>query len=219
MTKKIKDPISALTHFIGFLVAIPVTCLLVYKASSQATAWHVISFIIFGIALMALYGASTVYHFAYISKQKEKILRKIDHMMIFILIAGTYTPVCLIPLRGIWGWTLLALVWGLALGGIILKALWLDAPRWLSTVLYVVMGWIVVIAFYPLTKSVPPEGIKLLVAGGVTYTIGALIYAIKWVPFQNKWFGAHEVFHLFVMGGSLFHIMFMFKYILNSNII
>jgi hemolysin III len=219
MKIKIKDPVSALTHFAGFITAIPILILLVYKSSVSATPWHIFSFIIFGLALMALYGASTIYHWACISKEKEKILRRIDHMMIFVLIAGTYTPVCLVPLRGAWGWTLLCLVWGLAIGGIVLKALWLEAPRWLSTAIYVLMGWIVVIAFYPLTQAVPSAGIKLLVAGGVTYTIGALIYAIKWVPFQNKWFGAHEVFHLFVMGGSLFHIVFMFKYILNITVI
>lgn len=219
MFKKIKDPVSALTHFSGFIIAIPILILLVYKSTLYATPWHIVSFTIFGLALMALYGASTIYHWLCIDKDKEKILRRIDHMMIFVLIAGTYTPVCLIPLRGAWGWTLLCLVWGLALGGIILKALWLEAPRWLSTAIYVLMGWIVVIAFYPLTQTVPSGGIKLLVAGGVTYTIGALIYAVKWVPFKNKWFGPHEVFHLFVMGGSLFHIIFMFKYILNGSTI
>lgn len=219
MLKKIKDPVSALTHFSGFIVAIPILILLVYKSSVIATPWHVVSFAIFGLALMGLYGASTVYHWACIDKDKEKILRRIDHMMIFVLIAGTYTPVCLVPLRGVWGWTLLALVWGLALAGIILKAVWLEAPRWLSTAIYVIMGWVVVIAFFPLTKAIPSGGIALLVAGGVTYTIGAIIYATKWIPFKNKWFGAHELFHLFVMGGSLFHIIFMFQYVLNENII
>ncbi len=214
MLKRIKDPISALTHFSGFIAAIPILILLVYKSSLDATIWHTVSFTIFGLALMGLYGASTVYHWACISKEKEKILRRIDHMMIFVLIAGTYTPVCLVQLRGVWGFTLLCLVWGLALAGIILKALWLDAPRWLSTSIYVLMGWIVVIAFYPLTQAVPSSGIKLLVAGGIAYTIGAVIYAIKWMPFKSKWFGAHELFHIFVMAGSMFHIIFMFRYVL-----
>lgn len=217
--KKIKDPVSALTHFIGFLAAIPITILLIYEASISASKLHVIAFSIFGATLLALYGASTIYHWLCISKEKEKILRRIDHMMIFVLIAGTYTPVCLIPLNGKWGWTLLSLVWGFALAGIVLKIVWMEAPRWLSTVIYVVMGWLVVIAFYPLMQAVPKEGVLLLLAGGITYTIGAVIYGIKWIPFQNKWFGAHELFHLFVMGGSAFHIAFMFKYVMNVGII
>lgn len=214
MATRIKDPVSALTHFIAFLAAIPLTILLIYKAGVYATVWHIVSFIIFGISLMALYGASTLYHWVCVDKNKERILRKIDHMMIFVLIAGTYTPVCLVNLRGKWGWILLSIIWSLAIGGIILKALWLEAPRWFSTVLYVVMGWTVLIAFYPLTQTVPKEGISLLVLGGVTYTVGALIYGLKWFPFKTKWFGSHELFHLFVMGGSLFHLIFMFQYVL-----
>jgi len=217
--KKIKDPISALTHFVGFLAAIPIMILLIYKAAVSATRLHVISFTVFGIALLSLYGASTIYHWLCISKEKEKVLRRIDHMMIFVLIAGTYTPVCLIPLRGKWGWTLLCLVWGFALGGIILKIVWMEAPRWLSTVIYVLMGWLVVIAFYPLMQAIPKKGVLLLVAGGIAYTVGAVIYGIKWSPFENKWFGAHELFHLFVMAGSAFHVAFMFECILNVGII
>lgn len=213
MSIKIKDPVSALTHFIAFLTAIPITILLVYKAGIYNRAWYIVSSVIFGISLMALYGASTLYHWLCVDKYKERILRKIDHMMIFVLIAGTYTPVCLINLRGKWGYLLLGIIWSLAIGGIILKAFWLEAPRWLSTVLYVIMGWTVLIAFYPLTQVVSKSGITLLVLGGVTYTIGALIYGTKWFPFKNKWFGSHELFHLFVMAGSLFHLIFMFQYV------
>lgn len=211
---KVKDPISALTHFIGFLAAIPILMVLIVKAQKEATTWHVISFAVFGISLLLLYGASTIYHTLTVSDHYTKLLKRIDHMMIFILIAGTYTPICLIPLRGKWGWSLLALVWGFAAAGIILKAVWLNAPRWFSTAIYVLMGWLVIIAFMPLEKAVPFEGIALLVAGGVTYTLGAVIYALKWPKFTSKIFGFHEIFHLFVMGGSLFHIIFMFEYIL-----
>jgi hemolysin III len=159
---------------------------------------------------MLLYAASTVYHMLPISERASEILRKLDHMMIFVLIAGTYTPICLVPLRGAWGWTILALIWVLAIAGIILKALWFKAPRWLSTTLYVSMGWIVLIAIFPLVRSVPPLGVWLLFLGGMAYTMGAVIYAIKWPKLNFKWFGFHELFHLFVMGGSAFHIVMMF---------
>lgn len=212
--KKIKDPISALTHFLGFLASIPILIVLLKEASREASTIHIVSFALFGSSLLLLYGASTIYHTLNLSAHYNAILRRIDHMMIFVLIAGTYTPVCLIPLQGKWGWTLLILVWFFALSGIILKATWLEAPRWLSTIIYIVMGWLVVIAFVPLEKAVPLGGIILLVAGGITYTLGAVIYATKWPKITLPNFGFHEIFHLFVMGGSAFHIMFMFEYIL-----
>ncbi len=211
---QVKDPISALTHFLGFLAAIPILVVLVLKARAEASTTHMVSLAMFGVSLLLLYGASTIYHTLKLSTGATAVLRRIDHMMIFVLIAGTYTPVCLIPLQGRWGWTLLILVWAFALAGIILKALWLGAPRWLSTAIYVIMGWLVVVAFVPLEKAVPVGGIALLVAGGITYTLGAVIYAIKWPRIQFKNFGFHEIFHLFVMGGSAFHITFMFQYIL-----
>lgn len=214
MLHRLREPVSCLTHFIGFLMGIPILIMLVLKAQAQGTPWHVASLCIFGISLLLLYGASSLYHAVTLPDQTIKVFRRIDHMMIFILIAGTYTPICLVPLRGVWGWTLFGLVWGFAVAGIILKAVWIQAPRWLSTAIYVIMGWLVLIAFFPLERAVPLGGIVLLIAGGVTYTIGALIYALKWPKFHFKFFGFHEIFHLFVLGGSCFHILFMFLYIL-----
>lgn len=212
--ERLRDPISALTHFIGFLAAIPVLIILVLYSYTEASIYHVVSFAVFGASLLMLYGASTIYHALPVSEKTIAILRRIDHMMIFVLIAGTYTPVCLISLRGVWGWTLLALVWGFALGGIILKAVWFNAPRWLSTAIYVIMGWLVVVAFYPLGKAVPISGILMLLAGGIAYTVGAVIYALKWPKLNFKNFGFHEIFHLFVMVGTAFHVAFMFIYVL-----
>lgn len=212
--ERLRDPVSALTHFIGFLAAIPVLIILVLYSYNQATIYHVVSFAVFGASLLMLYGASTIYHALPVSPKTIAVLRRIDHMMIFVLIAGTYTPVCLISLRGAWGWTLLALVWGFALGGIILKAVWFNAPRWLSTAIYVIMGWLVVVAFYPLGKAVPMSGILMLLAGGIAYTVGAVIYALKWPKLNLKNFGFHEIFHLFVMVGTAFHVAFMFMYVL-----
>lgn len=209
MFKKIKDPISALTHFIGLLLVIPCAILFVRYSYLHATMLHVIAFSVFGAALILLYGASTIYHALPINQHAQDILRRIDHMMIFVLIAGTYTPVCLISLRGPWGWTLLILVWLIAIAGIVLKAVWINAPRWLSTAIYVIMGWLVVVAFYPLSKALSIGGLVLLILGGVTYTVGAVIYGLKWPRFNFRYFGFHEIFHLFVMGGSFFHILFM----------
>lgn len=214
MNFKMKDPVSSLTHLLFAMLAVPCMVILIFFANKYATIWHVVSFIIFGAALFLLYSASAVYHMLRLSEKASLVLKKIDHMMIFILIAGTYTPVCLVPLHGVWGWSLLILVWGMAVAGIILMAVWINAPRWLGTLIYVVMGWSVVIAFYPLMKTVPAGGVALLALGGVTYTLGALIYAFKWPKFSFKFFGFHEIFHLFVMGGTVFHVIFMFKYIL-----
>ncbi len=211
---RIRDPISALTHFIGFVLSIPILIVLVILSSKYATIYHVVSFSIFGASLIMLYGASTIYHALPVSEKTVAILRRIDHMMIFVLIAGTYTPVCLITLKGTWGWTLLALVWAFAFGGIILKAVWFNAPRWLSTAIYVVMGWLVVFAFYPLGKSMPLGGIILLSLGGISYTLGAVIYALKWPKLNFKNFGFHEIFHVFVMIGTAFHVTLMFAYLL-----
>ena len=210
----IKEPVNAITHFLGFLMSIPILIVFIIKANQETSFTSVIAFLIFGISLLLLYGASTIYHALNISEKGTALLRRVDHMMIFVLIAGTYTPVCLIPLRGKWGWTLLICVWTFAIAGILLKIFWLNAPRWFSTLLYVVMGWLVLIAFVPLEQAIPVSGIALLAAGGVVYTLGAVIYAVKWSKLKMKYFGFHEIFHLFVMGGSALHILFMFEYVL-----
>ncbi len=213
MQRIIKDPVSALTHLAGAVLAIPCTVLLVLEAHRHASGLLVFAFAVFGGALFLLYTASTLYHTLHVSEKRRMSLRRIDHMMIFILIAGTYTPVCLGPLRGAWGWTLLALVWGFAVFGITLKALWMNAPRLLSTGIYVIMGWLVLIAFYPLTKAVSTTALWLLACGGLTYTLGAVIYAAKWPPLLPRWFGFHDLFHIFVLGGSALHVLFMFRII------
>ncbi|KAF5065501.1 hypothetical protein DSECCO2_273450 [anaerobic digester metagenome] len=211
---KVKDPISALTHFVGFLAVIPCFILLMYKAKLEASVWHQWGFAIFGISLLLLYGASTIYHTLKLSQNKVNVLRRIDHMMIFVLIAGTYTPICLVSLHGTWGWTMLVLIWAFALAGILLKIFWMNAPRWLSTLIYVVMGWLAVIVFVPLEKAVSWNGVGLLLAGGVVYTVGAVIYGLKRPNITFKHFGFHEIFHIFVMVGSSLHIAFMFQYVL-----
>lgn len=214
MILKIKEPINSLTHLFGALLSIVGLTVLVYNASLNATVWHIVSFSIYGASLILLFSASSIYHSLRTSERVNIILKKIDHMMIFFLIAGTYTPVTLVALRGGWGWTLFGIVWSVAIAGMVMKALWINMPRWFSTLIYTLMGWIVVIAFIPLTKNVPAEGILWLVIGGIFYTIGALIYGTKKPKINNKYFSYHEIFHLFVLAGAFCHFWFMYKYIL-----
>lgn len=212
---KVKDPISALTHFIGFLAVIPIFIMLMLRAKAEASELHMIGFAVFGISLLMLYGASTIYHTFELPPEKTNLLRRIDHMMIFVLIAGTYTPICLVSLHGTWGWTLLVAIWAFALFGLLLKIFWMGAPRWLSTLIYVVMGWLAVFAFVPLEKAVSWKGIGMLLAGGIAYTVGAVIYGLKKPNISMlKNFGFHEIFHVFVLVGSGIHIAFMFQYVL-----
>ncbi|MDF2532452.1 MAG: hemolysin, partial [Clostridia bacterium] len=180
MRIKMREPVSGLTHLIGAVLSAIGLILMIYYAASEGTVWHIVSFSIFGGSLILLYTASTLYHLLNISEKGVRVLRKIDHMMIYILIAGTYTPICLIPLRGGWGYSMLITIWGIAITGIIMKLLWFDAPRWLYTVFYLVMGWLIVIALWPIAKAVPIAGLMWLVAGGLLYSIGAVIYGTKW---------------------------------------
>ncbi len=214
MTIKLREPVSGLTHLAGAILSILALILLVYYAVVHATVWHIVAFSIFGASMFLLYTASTLYHLLNISEKGIKILRKIDHMMIYVLIAGTYTPICLVVLRGVWGWSLLTSVWAIALSGIIMKAVWMGAPRWLSTAIYTLMGWIVVIAFIPLVRAIPVGGIIWLVTGGLLYSMGAVIYGTKWPKINSKHFGFHEIFHLFVLGGSFCHFWLMYRYVL-----
>lgn len=209
---QVKDPMSALTHLIGFLAVIPFFILLMRGAQ---TPRQQIGFLVFGISLLLLYGASTIYHTLRLSAERTALLRRIDHMMIFVLIAGTYTPICLVLLEGRFGTILLSLIWAIALAGILMKIFWMGAPRWLSTTIYVVMGWLSVTAIVPLLKCVGWGGFGLLLAGGIAYTVGAVIYALKKpnLPFLKS-FGFHEIFHVFVMIGSGAHIAFMIVYVL-----
>ncbi len=211
---KVKDPISSLTHFIGAIMSIVGLVLLIYNSVFKATTWHIVTFSIFGASLILLYTASSVYHGLNISEKINKILRKVDHMMIFVLIAGTYTPICLIPLRGPWGWSLFGSIWGLALVGIVIKLFYNNIPRWVSTIIYILMGWLVIIAIYPLVKTVPFPAILWLTSGGIIYTLGAVIYGLKWPKFSSKVIGFHEIFHLFVMAGSFCHYWMMYRYVI-----
>lgn len=215
MLEKIKEPGSAITHFIGMLMAIFSATPLIIKALHNPDRIHVISLTIFIVSMILLYAASTTYHSLNLSEKANRILRKIDHMMIFVLIAGTYTPVCLIVLRGKPGLSLFILVWAIALIGILVKAFWITCPKWFSSLLYIGMGWVCVLAFTQIINSLSPAAFGWLLAGGIIYTIGGIIYALKVPVFdaRHKNFGSHEIFHLFVMAGSACHFVLMYVYI------
>ena len=177
MKFKPQDPGSAITHFIGWLMALFAAVPLILRACTAADMIHVISLSIFIVSMLLLYAASTLYHSLDINEKVNKRLKKFDHMMISILIAGTYTPVCLIAIRGTIGYTLLAIVWGIAIFGIILKALWVNCPKWVSSLLYIGMGWTCVLAFTQILNSLSREAFMWLLTGGIIYTIGGIIYA------------------------------------------
>ena len=215
MTFEIKDPGSAITHFIGMLMAAFAATPLLIRAASNPDKIHLISLSIFIVSMILLYGASATYHTLNLSERTNRILRKIDHCMIFVLIAGSYTPVCMIVLGGKVGYTLCAIVWSIAIAGIILKLFWITCPKWFSSVIYIAMGWVCVLVFGPLLKTLSTPAFLWLLAGGIIYTVGGVIYALKLPIFnaKHKFFGSHEVFHLFVMGGSVCHFIFMYLYV------
>lgn len=212
MTLSIKDPGSAITHFIGMVLAALASSPLLVLAAFHSDKSAVLALAVFALSMVLLYGASTVYHTFNISDKINQTLRKVDHMMIFILIAGSYTPVCMIPLKDSVGYPLLALVWGTAVAGMLIKAFWITCPKWFSSLIYISMGWLCVLAMVPLVKALPTAAFIWLLAGGIIYTVGGVIYAMK-LPFFNarhQYFGSHEIFHLFVMAGSLCHFVVMF---------
>ena len=211
----IREPGSAITHFIAMMMAVFASVPLLIKAGLDSGARNFFAMAVFMGSMILLYAASATYHSVDLSGKELKIFKRIDHMMIFVLIAGSYTPVCLIILGGKLGYSLLALVWGIALIGMLIKAFWVTCPKWFSSVIYIAMGWVVVFAFGPLVHSLTTPAFLWLLAGGIIYTIGGIIYALKLPLFNSlhKTFGSHEIFHLFVMGGSVCHFIFMYCYV------
>lgn len=212
----LKDPGSALTHFIGVLLSVAGAVPLIYKATETGAFLPVIASAVFIISMVLLYLASTLYHSIYASERVTCILQKFDHIMIYFLIAGTYTPVCLLALPESSGIPLLALIWGLTVCGFILTVFWISSPKWLNSTIYILMGWLCIFAFKPLFTAISQAAFAWLFAGGIIYTIGGIIYALK-LPIFNKLhknFGSHEIFHLFVLGGSICHYYMIYTYLL-----
>lgn len=215
MTITIREPGSAITHLIAMMMAGAASIPLLIKAGLSGNSSLLAAMIVFIGSMILLYGASTLYHSVNVPDKVLKVFRKIDHMMIFVLIAGSYTPVCLIVLGGKEGYTMLAIVWTIAVAGMIIKACWITCPKWFSSVIYIAMGWVVVFVFGKLIHSLPAAAFLWLLAGGIIYTVGGIIYALKLPLFNSRHenFGSHEIFHLFVMAGSICHFIFMYCYV------
>ncbi|AVQ99788.1 hemolysin [Oceanobacillus iheyensis] len=210
-----REPINGLTHLFGAILSFVGLLAMVIKASTTAdSTLTIISVIIFGISMTLLYAASATYHLVVAKAHVIAFLRRLDHSMIFVLIAGTYTPLCLISLNGMTGWVLFTIISAIAVAGVSFKLIWFHAPRWLSTALYIAMGWIVVFFSSSLAPVLGTNGMALLIIGGLIYTVGAFIYWLKPKFMNFKHFGFHEIFHIFILLGSLFHFLCVYLYVL-----
>ncbi|MBP7204248.1 MAG: hemolysin III family protein [Propionivibrio sp.] len=201
------ERLNAWTHLVGTMLSISGASVLITLAALMGDPWKIVSVSIFGATLILLYSASTLYHS--LRGRAKTILRKLDHLSIYLLIAGTYTPFCLVTLRGVWGWTLFGIVWGLALIGMLQEIRPRSEARILSLVIYAVMGWVIVIATGPLLDHLEATGLVLLAAGGLLYTGGIVFYA-----FDDRFRHWHGIWHLFVIGGSLLHYLTIALYVI-----
>ena len=205
-----EEKANIISHAIGLAFSIVALVLLVVRASLYGDVWHIVSVAIFGVSLISLYAASTFYHSAKDPRVRSR-LRIFDHATIYVLIAGTYTPFTLVTLNGPVGWTIFAASWAMAVTGITLKLFFTGRFNVLSTLMYVFMGWIIVFAISPLIENLSSEGLFWLIAGGIAYTTGAILYSIKKIPFN------HAIFHLFVLLGSFCHFMSVYFYVLPAR--
>ncbi|QRN86136.1 hemolysin III family protein [Clostridia bacterium] len=207
-----REPINSLTHLAGVFLSLLGAILLLIKASKSTIPFSVTSAIVYSLGLLLLYGASSLYH-AYTGKKENlEKLRILDHSMIYVLIAASYTPLCLVGIRSTMGYILLAFIWVSALAGIILKLTYFSVPRWLYTGIYLVLGWSAVILVRPLYQKLQLAAVVFLLAGGISYSIGAIIYARKNKRIQIAGFGFHEIFHLFILLGSILHYITIYVY-------
>ncbi len=208
---RIKDPFCGVSHGVGAVLSVAALITLLIVAGGRV--WHTVSFAVYGASLIILYSASCLYHSLTVDERRVERLMRFDHVGIFLLIAGTYTPVCLVTLRGTWGWSMLAAEWvmaGLGIAGILLLK---KMPSWLRVVLYLGMGWLAVIAMPPLRAALPPAAIGWLFAGGIIYSVGTVIYATERPNLWPGKFDAHDLWHVFVLGGSACHFILMLLFI------
>lgn len=213
-----KEPVNSVTHLIGAVLALVATVLLLLVSDGSPRA--IVSLAIFGISSVVLFTSSTLLHAVRAGPNVERWLRRLDHAAIFVLIAGSYTPIALIAMQpdfSGWGWTLFGVVWGIAIAGLVFKLLWIGAPRWLSTALYLAMGWLVVIAIVPVARSLGLTNMTWLIIGGLFYTVGAVIYALKKPNLWPGVLGFHELWHLFVLAGWGSHLVIVFRLATLSN--
>lgn len=215
MNTYIREPINGLTHLAGAILSFVALIAMVIKTSmTTASPLSLTAVIIFGMSMILLYSASATYHMVIARDKVIAFLRRLDHSMIFILIAGTYTPFCLISLKGITGWVLFSLVTAIAVSGVVFKLVWFHSPRWLSTSLYIGLGWLIIFFAAPLSENLNSQGLFLLIIGGVLYTIGGVIYGAKPKFLEMKYLGFHEIFHVFILLGTLAHFLSVFLYVI-----
>ncbi len=206
-------PWSAITHGVGAALAAAGTAALLLRSAALGKWLHFGLFAVYGLSMVCLYTASTLYHCLNTSVPKRLALRKYDHCSIYLLIAGSYTPICLTALANAGGPALLGAVWTLAAAGIILTIAKLSIPRWLTSAIYLFMGWLAIFAIVPIYRAMPAAGFFWLLAGGLLYTVGGVLYAVKWPGRDNPRFGCHEIFHLFILLGSAAHFIMMYQVI------
>ncbi|MEH7437686.1 hemolysin III family protein [Neobacillus drentensis] len=215
MNNYIREPINGLTHLAGAVLAfVGLLAMVIKTAMTEPSPLAITAVIIFGVSMILLYAASATYHMVIAHDKVIAFLRRLDHSMIFVLIAGTYTPFCFISLNGKTGAILFAIISSVAISGVVFKMVWFTCPRWISTALYIAMGWMIVFVFSPLTGSLNPMGLVLLILGGIFYTIGGVIYGAKPKFLETKYLGFHEIFHIFILLGSLAHFFSVFLYVI-----
>jgi hemolysin III len=215
MNNYIREPINGLTHLAGAILAfVGLLAMVIKTAMTDPSPLAITAVIIFGVSMILLYSASATYHMVIAHDKVIAFLRRLDHSMIFVLIAGTYTPFCFISLNGKTGAILFSIISSVAISGVVFKMVWFTCPRWISTALYIAMGWMIVFVFSPLTGSLNPMGLVLLILGGIFYTIGGVIYGAKPKFLETKYLGFHEIFHIFILLGSLAHFFSVFLYVI-----
>jgi hemolysin III len=211
----LREPINGFTHLAGAILSFVGLLALVIKTTlTNPTIINISAVIVFGISMILLYSASATYHLVVSSDKVISFLRKLDHSMIFVLIAGSYTPFCLIALEDFKGWILFTIIYAIAILGVLFKMLWFKCPRWVSTIIYIGMGWMAIFIIGPLCRVISSQGVFLLALGGIFYTIGGVIYGVKPKYLKFKHLGFHEIFHIFVLLGSLTHFLCVFYYVI-----
>lgn len=215
MNMHIREPINGLTHLFGAVLSVTALILMIDKTFHMGAGGVTITaVVIYGLSLLMLYSASATYHMVIASKSVLDRLQKLDHSMIFMLIAGSYTPLCLISLKGTKGLVIFSIVAAMAVSGILFKMIWFKCPRWVSTGIYIAMGWTAIFVLSPLRSTLTSWGLFWLIGGGVLYTVGGVIYGLKRSIFANKYLGFHEIFHIFILLGSAAHFICIFNYVL-----
>lgn len=211
-TRHLRDPISGISHLLGALLSIVAIPFMMLNLPDDKFALYLAGYLVFGISMVIMFSSSAVYHLMEVSEAGIRALKRVDHMAIYIMIAGSYTPFCLVALEGNTAWWMFGIVWTIAAIGIFKKIFWLHAPRWFSTLLYVAMGWMCIFVIEPLSNAISDQAMLWLVLGGINYSVGAVVYATKWPNF-NKHFGFHELWHIFVLAGAGCHFVSVAVYL------